>query len=188
MRWLLLFLLTPLLLHAADEEGTWSKPLNGLQARLFISPLRKGKDMRSHFDLFFQLQRRDDFGALMQVSYSPQMLVLRVVDQDGKEWPGRGREVGGNQMVYPWNPLILPREAFLSFPIGSSFRQGTGDTLGEYLEFNFWNQWKIPPTSSTIYYLTGIFTIPAVPRDYSSANENWSGTLFLPKMEIPRVP
>jgi hypothetical protein len=185
MKWLFLFLLTPLLLQAADTEATWSKPVNGLQARLFISPLKQGEDGHPHFVLFFPLKREDNMAGLMQVSYSPGTLALRVSDQDGKEWP-RQELVAGNQLVFPWIPLVLPDDAFLSFHIGSSMRQGAGDRLGEYLEFNFWNQWRIPPPSSTIYYLTGTFTILAAPRGNPNGSRNWNGTLLLPKVEIPR--
>ena len=127
------------------------------------------------------LQRRADFNRS-----SNETLALKVVDQDGKELPRF--HPGGNQLEYAWKPLLLPRNAFLSFQIGSSMRQGLGDYLGEYLEFHFWTQWKISPTSATTLYLTGTFTVAPTPRQYPNPDWIWSGTLNLPKVEIPKVP
>jgi hypothetical protein len=185
MRWLILFLLTPLLLHAADEDGTWSKPVNGLQARLFISPLKKGDDGRLHMGLYFQMQSHDGDEELMRVAYNPGTLHLKAVDQNGKEL--KTAPAGGNQQeLLFWKPLILPGETFMSIRVGGSTWEGSGKWLGEYLDFHFWTRWLIPPPDETTYYLTGKFTIPNPAPDQTGLV--WSGTLELPKVEIPRVP
>jgi hypothetical protein len=182
MKWLFLLLLTPLFLRGADEDNTWSKPVNGLQARLVISPLKKGADGRLHMGLSFQIQRQ---GQMIQVAYTPDTLHARVIDQNGKELPSDG--LGGNQPGPPWRPLILPSDASMSIPVGGSWWQGSGQMLGENLQFNRWTDWIIPPPDTNTYYLTGTFTIPA-PSRLTGEIPIWSGTLDLPKVEIPRVP
>jgi len=90
------------LLGRADD-ATWSKSLNGLQARLFISPPaidEHGRDRRPHVKLFFQLLRKDNELAFMQVAYAPGTLHLRVTDDAGNELES-GRGVG-NQWEIPW--------------------------------------------------------------------------------------
>jgi hypothetical protein len=107
IRALLLLVWLPLLGRA--DDATWSKSLNGLQARLFISPPtidEHGRDRRPHMKLYFQLRRKDNELALMQVAYAPGTLNLRVKDEAGNEL--EPAPVAGSQWEGPWQPLILP--------------------------------------------------------------------------------
>jgi len=55
VKWLGLLLLIPLLLHAADEDPVWSKPVQGMRARLCFMPVHKpGLDDRYQVYLQFE--------------------------------------------------------------------------------------------------------------------------------------
>ena len=55
MKGLFLFLLTPLLLQAADKQVTWSQPVKGLRARLFILPSRD-PDFDYSYQVYLQFE------------------------------------------------------------------------------------------------------------------------------------
>ena len=187
LRCIALIVLMPILLRGDDEDAAWSRPVGGLKARLFISPLKKGDDHHAHFTLFFQLQHDSRGWGNVEIDYKPERLTLTLLNQDGKvtAW----NSVAGNRPEGPRTPLVLPQNAFLSFPIGNTMWQRSGAFLGEYIAFydNF-NEWMIPPHSAKAYYLTGEFNIPPAPRDLSNPNFVWSGKLILPKVQIPQMP
>jgi hypothetical protein len=183
LRWIFFIILMPLILHAAEDEGGWSESVKGLKARLVISPLKRGNDGHDHFTLSFQMERHDQLGNLLEVAYTPDMLKMSVVDEDGKVIPWISG--AGNRMGIPWKPLILPRGASLIFPLGLSLWTGSAEYL--YFDSSF-DEWMIPSHSTTDFYLTGKFVIPPVPRDFSNSDVTWDGTLILPKMKFPKIP
>jgi hypothetical protein len=186
MKWIFLLFAMPLFLHAADDDAEWSKPVHDLRARLVISPLKRGEDNRDHFVLSFQLERKSH-GQLMEVAYTPDRLVVKVIDEEGKEIPWNS--IGGNRLLFPWKPLLLPSGASLTFPIAGSLWGGSGQYLGEHIYFDSsFNEWMLPPHGTKTFYLTGEFTIPDQPRDFSNLNFVWGGKLVLPKVVIPKIP
>ena len=204
MRWLFLFLLTPLLLQAADEQVNWSQPVKGLRARLFISSSRD-PDFDYNFQVYLQFENVGEVGNLGTIriektfQYSEMGLALEVTDATGQKLPRVGPGVG-DEMVPGYN-LCLPFGGNLAFPIGYGWAAIPSYPLsidgpltpamlqGKYLKISSLLGWVIPTTGSGTYYLSGTFSTkfprPNPPRNLN-VRLNWEGTLVLPPVEIPQ--
>lgn len=207
MKWVVLLFLAPLLLHAADEESTWSKPLNGVRARLFISPSQE-PEFDKTYDIFLQFENVGVVGNLGTIKekktfqYCEMDLVLDVTDTNNQKLP---RMVPGavDEVIPSWT-LCLPPGGNLSFPIGYGgaapprylvSRDGPTTPVmldGRYLMISSSLGWVIPSIGSGIYYLSGTFSTkikdaePRLPSGMPSTGKhsdirlNWEGTLVLP--------
>jgi len=196
MKWLFLFLLTPLLVQAADEKVLWSEPVKGLRARLFISPSRD-PDFDYRYQVYLQFKNVGVVGSLGTIreektfQYSEDGLALDVTNAKGQRFP---KKLPGmvEHFIRSWN-LCLPWGGNLAFPIGNIFGTGT-----EYLSITPFLAWDLPAASAGSYFLSGTFSfamkkwaVPHVPagmrpplRD-SDIRLNWEGTLVLPPIAVP---
>src|SRR5450631_3305187 len=92
MKWLFLFLLTPLLVQAADEQATWSQPVKGLRARLFVTPSRD-PDFDYAYQVYLQFENIGVVGSLGTIreektfQYSELGLALDVTNASGQKLP-----------------------------------------------------------------------------------------------------
>jgi hypothetical protein len=196
MKWLFLFLLTPLLVQAADEQVAWSQPVKGLRARLFISPSRD-PDFDYSYQVYLQFENVGVVGSLGTIreektfQYSEMGLALDVTDASGQKLPLKVLGIFDG-MIPSWN-LCLPWGGNLTFPIG--YISGRGK---EHLGITPFLAWDLPAAGSGSYFLSGTFSfaikkwaVPHVPagmrpplRD-SDIRLNWEGTLVLPPIEVP---
>lgn len=185
MRWIALLLLMPLLLRAADEEAAWSKPVQGVRARLYILP-GHDPDLDYRYQVYLQFENVGVTGNLGLIreaksfQYSGMDLALQVVD-------ARNRKVAATSpamfdgMVPVWN-LLVPPGGSLSFPIGFV----SSDWSLSITPFQAWNLASTGPVVP--HYLSGTFTAkfprPNPPRNLD-VRLNWEGPLELPPIEIP---
>jgi hypothetical protein len=197
MKWLLfLFLLTPLL-HAAGGEGAWSKPVQGLQARLVISPSHE-PELDKTFDVILELQ---EVGIETSMGRTHDFITLRLMEKEeigGSVADANGHPIAVSgpldfdQFLRNWDEVVPPK-GHLSFPIGSvgskphAPHPGQASAAGTLLGLGM-QEWIIPFTGGP-YYLSGTLTVAKPPRPLPSQHEEpyrgWTGQMALPPVELP---
>lgn len=185
VKWLGLLFLMPLLLHAADEEAAWSKPVQGVRARLYILPSHD-PDFDYRYQVYLQFENVGVTGSLGLIreaksfQYSEMGLALEVTDANKQKVATTGPGMS-DQMIPEWN-LVLPPGGNLSFPMGS-ISSDWSLTITPFLTWNL-----VPTGPMRPHYLSGTFTSkfprPNPPRN-ANVRLNWEGTLELPPIEIP---
>jgi hypothetical protein len=117
-----------------------------------------------------------------RIRYSPEKLSLRVTDKQGKELPTANGPYDGSSPL--WETIALPYAGTLrfqtSFP-GLGYRPSTDKVI---VDVGAEKAWVIPQDGST-YYLSGSLSIKGQKSDHR--HMDWSGTLELPKVEIPKA-
>ena len=174
---LLLFLglLQPLL---AGDDASWSKPDNQLRGRLLILPGEKPNDRFCR--VFIELQNVADVIGQREIRFSPGKLKLQVTDKDGRALEVSHGPYDGMSPI--WKPTLLPFAGTIKFQIsfpGLGYRKGEA---GVIVDMGAENSWVVPPTGD--YFLSGTFTVR--PEEGDHPFMNWSGTLTLPKVAIPK--
>ncbi len=176
---LLLLLLTASPLFAVGEDDTWSKPDHGLRARLLVLPSEKPDSPFCR--VFIELQNTEDVAGQRSIRFSPGQVKFVVVDRDGKALPTANEPYDGMSPI--WKPTLLPYvgtiKFLISFP-GLGYRPGADKVI---VDLGGDAAWKIPQTGA--YYLSGTFTVARESGDHPIMD--WSGTLALPKVEIPKA-
>jgi len=166
-------------LASADDIG-WSKPINGLRTRLLVLP--SPKDNAPFCRVFIEFENVDDVAGQKRIRFSPGKLSLRVSDKEGKELlPANGPYDGRLPL---WEAIALPYAGTIRFQIsfpGLGYRPGTDKVI---VDVGDGKAWVVPQNGST-YFLSGSFSIEKEKSDHP--HMDWSGTLELPKVEIPRT-
>ena len=67
---------------AANDDAGWSKPVNGLRARLTVLPPEKKPPFCR---VYIEFENVDDVIGQKRIRFNPAKLALRVSDKDGKE-------------------------------------------------------------------------------------------------------
>ena len=174
--------LSPMLLVAAtvlasSEDAGWPKPVNGLRARLVVLP---SKDANSPFcRVFIEFENVDDVEGQKKIRFAPDKLVLRVA---GKELPLANGPYDGLSPF--WETIALPYAGSLKFQIsfpGLGYRTTSDKVI---VDVGCRKAWVIPQ-DGTPYFLSGSLSIGKEKSDHPSMD--WSGTLELPKVEIPKA-
>jgi hypothetical protein len=163
----------------ASEDALWSKPDNGLQARLLVLPSEKPDSPFCR--VYLEFQNVSDVAGQKKIKFSPNNLTLAVADKNG-------RKLAGNSGVYDgmsplWEPMLLPYDGTLKFRIsfpGLGYRPGKDKVI---IDVGVPNTWIIPQDGS-IYYLSGAVSIKREIGDHP--HMDWNGTLTLPRVEIPQ--
>jgi hypothetical protein len=194
MKWIALFLLAPLLLHAADNEAAWSKPVKGLRARLFFLPSQE-PEFDKTFDVMIELQ---EVGVETSMGRSHEAITVRFTSED----PPCSITDASGKILSPSVPLdmdyissqwdlVLPTRGDLTFAIGASGDKRRAPTPGQTqspgmpLRVGLGQAWLIPPTGGP-YYLSGRLSIS--PHHFAhdpTPCHGWIGELILPPVEIP---
>ena len=180
MRYLLGFLLLAVSsAFASDNEAPWSPPVNGLRARLLILP---AEIPNSPFcRVLIEMQNVDDVAGQKKIRFSPDRIDLHVVDKSGRELPVANEPYDGMSPL--WEPTLLPYAGTISFQIsfpGLGYRPGDNVIV----DVGPSKAWVIPQDGST-YTLSGRFSVQEQQGDHPRID--WSGTLELPKIEIPKL-
>ena len=190
MKWLFfLFLLSPLL-HAADGDGAWSKPVQGLQARLVIAPSRE-PELDKTYDVILELQevgvetslgRRHDF---IDVHFMERQEVTgSVAEANGHPIAASG-PLDLDMLLRDWDAVVPPK-GHLSFPIGSGGSKphapvpGQASVAGSLLGLGL-QEWIIP-FSGGPYYLSGILTVS---KSRTLPGHHEVPQIILPPVELP---
>lgn len=110
---LLCLLLVMSSLCEAEDEATWSKPVNGLRGRLQV--LAPPPSDPSFCRVFLELENTENVMGQRKVRFAADKLSLQVIDKDG-----RPLEVSHNPydgFSTSWEPLLLPFGATIRFPV-----------------------------------------------------------------------
>jgi hypothetical protein len=174
---LILMLLMAATALAAGDDTSWSKPLKGLRARLLVLQQTNSPFCR----VFLEFENVDDVAGQKKIRFAPGKLALRVRDKDGKELALANGPYSG--MAPLWEPIALPHAGSMTFQI--SF-PGLGYSAKDKVIVDVGSQkaWVIPQDGST-YWLSGSLTIEKEKSDHPYMD--WSGTLELPRVEIPKA-
>jgi hypothetical protein len=211
MKWFLLVLLAPMIVHGADDHSRWSSPVDGLRARLYFAP-GCDPDYDYNFQVWLQFEnvgRTGNLGAIREdrnFVYSVMGLKLDVTDSNGRKLPRVGPAIV--EEIIPSYNLCLPFAGNLAFPIGHgwdtppSYPASWGgvplkpdQVRGKYFMISSDLGWIIPVASTGDFYLSGTYSfsmkesrIPVGNRmvaKYPGGRINWEGTLVLPPVKIP---
>jgi hypothetical protein len=162
--------------HARADEK-WSEQVNNIRARLCLE-----SDPKSSFlKVFVEFQNVADFMGSIKIRFKPEHLRLEVKDSKDHslEKPG---SVNYSGMKPLWEPLLLPFEGNLRFRVsfpGFGTKQGNSRTI---IDLDPGQIWVLPEQGE--YFLSGKLTVPEHRGDHPSLD--WSGTLVLPTIKIPR--
>jgi len=174
---LLVLLVAATALAAGDDAG-WSKPIKGLRARLVVPS--------SMADLpfcrvFIEFENVDDVMGQKRIRFAPGKLTLRVHDKDGKELALANGPYDGMSPL--WETIALPYAGSLKFQISL---RGLGYSAKDkvIIDVGADKAWVIPQDGST-YFLSGSLTIEKGKSDHPYMD--WSGSLELPRVEIPKA-
>jgi hypothetical protein len=211
MRCLGLFLLviffTAPLIATADNAATpavqWSKPVHGLQARLYTMPSTE-PEFDKTYDVWIEFQ---EVGVETSLGVEHKAVTIRYVSDnsqfqlaitDGKgnalsqsAPPPAGNVQTGDQVVTPQD-LVIPPKGYRLFPIaygGSSPHHpppGAPTPKGRLLVIAPGNEWLIPP-DGTPFHLAVSFVVSTQNGQFPNATpyHGWQGTLELPSIVLP---
>jgi hypothetical protein len=164
----------------SDKDVGWSKPIKGLRARLSVQPSQKADSPFCR--VFIEFENVDDVAGQKRIRYSPDKLSLRVTDTQGKDLPAANGPYDGSSPV--WETIALPYAGTLRFQTnfpGLGYRPNTDKVIVDVDADKAW----IIPQDGTTYYLSGSLSIKGQKSDHR--HMDWSGTLELPKVEIPKA-
>jgi hypothetical protein len=162
-----------------SEDALWSKPDNGVQARLLVLPGKKPNEPFCR--VYLEFQNVSDVMGQTKIRFSPGNLTLAVTNKNGRKLatPSSINYDG----PFPLWESNLPYDGTLKFRIsltGLGYRPGKDKVI---IDVGTNNVWVVPQNSST-YYLSGTLSIKKEKGDHP--HTDWSGTLTLPKVEIPK--
>ena len=171
MRFLLLFLLM-----GAD----WSKPAEGVRARLVATPTTDASH-RPQVELALELENvRDvDEGLPIAWGYVGEMLQLEVVDENGKPLPNAG--VGGSHMSGPPYVVLLPVSSMLHHTISKGIVEYVNPTHAMIRPLTF-QAWNLPEKHGKLYLQGKLVPHPGIAKPGTRA---WTTPIELPRIVIP---
>jgi len=169
-----------LAIGAVAQESAWSKPINGLRARLLVLP---SDNPDSPFcRVFIELQNVGNTGGQMRIRFNPDLITFQVTEKSGKQLLKPSSEVWDG-MVPKWETTQLPWTGTIKFQINFP---GGGYRLTDkvIVDMGPGRTWPIPQ-DGVEYELSGKLSIPRQTGDHPFLD--WSGTMELPAVAIPRA-
>jgi hypothetical protein len=164
----------------SNDEATWSAPIKGLRARLIVLPADTNSSPFCR--VMIEMQNVADVAGQMKIRFNPDRLKLSVMNRTGKELPIASGGYDGS--VPLWEPTLLPMEGTIKFRISFPGLGYHPDTDKVVVDLGPLQSWVIPQDGST-YWLSGSLVIGRQPGDHPYMD--WSGTLDLPKVAIPKA-
>lgn len=167
-------------LTASQESVAWSKPDNGLRGRLLV--LSSEKTDSPFCRIFIELQNVADVMGQRRIRFNPEKLELEVTDKKGKlplTLPG-----AYSAMTPLWETTLLPYASTMRFQVsfpGMGYQPATDKVIVDIGPSKTW----VIPQDGSVYYLSGTFSVSREKSDHP--HMDWSGTLNLPKVEIPKA-
>ena len=176
----LIFLLAVSTGLASDKDREWSKPVNGLRARLSVLPSQTPDSPFCR--VFIELQNVAEVSGQIRIRFDTDRLDLHVTDSKGKQLPlPNNRVYDGLSPV--WETIALPYSGTIKFRIDM---RGLGYWPADKLIVDVGpsKAWFVPQDGST-YYLSGSLSIQKQESDHPYID--WSGALDLPRVRIPKA-
>jgi hypothetical protein len=176
----LTFLLAVPAMLASDENNGWSKPVNGIRARLSVLPSEKPGSPFCR--VFIELQNVAEVVGQIRIRFDTDRLDLHVADSKGKQLPLPNNKVYDG-LSPGWETIALPHSGTMKFRIDIN---GHGYSPADKVIVDVGSQkaWFVPQNGST-YYLCGSLSIQRQKSDHPYMD--WSGTLDLPGTEVPNA-
>ncbi len=162
------------------RESPWSKPVNGIQARLTMkkADIVNGTQIIS---AYLTLRNVSDVGNPMKLDWTDNNLSFRVVDEKGNKVspPSALPYDGGGGFV---GELVLPFESSLTFIVS---KRGLGIPEGKaaLLDLGPRESWIMEETDGRKHFLEATLKIENAKK--SEGERYWHGTIEIPKVEIP---
>lgn len=154
----------------------WSRPVNGLRARISLIPAYYGGFPIYH--VFIEMENVADTMGQRTIRFDPARLDLRVVNESGNEVPAV--EPMYNGFAPTWKETLIPHGGTIKFKVsfpGSGYLQRDSIAIDLGTTFRIW---RLQPGVS--YFVTAKLTIPAKKEDHPFLD--WSGTLEMPMVVI----
>jgi hypothetical protein len=163
--------------RAADApDPAWSKPANGLAARLTVTPDRIARHTLL-LSTRIAFQNRADMP--LTLPWPKAQLHFWIEDQHGNVLPS-SHGIYDGEFDIP-KDLQLPRDAELAFTI-TGHGAGLGPNDQVLLDINAQNHWSVPRDNNT-YFLRGTLSVPR--ENALRPFPAWCGQITLPPVEIP---
>jgi hypothetical protein len=164
----------------ATEDASWSKPVNGIRARLAVLPSEKPNEPFCR--VYLEFQNVSDVAGQIKIPFSPSQLAIIATDKNGKKLAPPTFLPYSALVPSKWQPLFLPLDSTIKFRIsypGLGYKPGEDKVIVDVGPSQAW----VIPQDGSAHYLSGEFTIKKEKSD--PPRTDWNGTLVLPKVEIP---
>lgn len=173
----LLYLTIVSTVTAADPDSGWSKPSNGLQARLSFTKT-EGFNGTPYFVTYLELRNVSEVANVMEVPLAIESISFELRDETGRVIaPANGPYDGLNVDL---GMLRLPYDSSLRFNIASRGAGVPKDHAG-LLDLGSSNNWTFQVGDKHTYSLTAKFTIA------KSKSRAWSGSIDVPPTTLPSL-
>lgn len=162
---------------ALDEDEVWSKPVNGLQARLSFAR-KKVLNGTPIVVTYLELRNVSDVGNVMEIPLDPKKIQFTVTDSDGKVVDPTNGPFDG--ISVDLGLTRLPHDSFLRFNI-ASHGAGVRKDQAAHLDLGPQAHWDFKRGDKSSYYLQAKFAVEKNQR------RQWFGTIEIPKTKIPTM-
>jgi hypothetical protein len=171
----LLFVLVTQPFARASDDGSWSKPVNGLQARLSFARTQSlnGTPLIA---TYLELRNVSDVANVMEVPFKVEALQFEVIDEQNKIVAPKGAAY--DEVTVALGMLRLPHDACLRFNI-SHHGAGVPKDQSALLDLGIPQSWVFSRGDKRLYHLRGRFSVEP------SKEQTWSGTIEMPEVRIP---
>ena len=160
---------------AGDEAGAWSKPVNGLQARLSFAQ-KETSNGTPIITAYLELRNVSDRANVMEVPLESRQMEFSVTDTAGKAVaPANGPYDG---ISVERGVIRLPYDSRRRFNVT---QRGAGiprDQAG-LLDLGAGRDWVFKRGDEGAYYLHARLTVK------ETNGQRWSGTIRVPKARVP---
>lgn len=165
---------------ASAGDAGWSPAVNGLRARLAVLPPEKPGSPFCRVRI--EMENVGDVLGQMKIRFTPGRLALRITDDAGKELRVSNGPYDGIAPL--WEPTLLPYAGTMSFQVsfpGLGYRPNVDKMIVDMGPSGAW----IIPQDGARYWLSGRLTVEK--RDGDHPIMDWSGSLDLPRVPIPKA-
>lgn len=171
----LLFVLPTQPFARVSDDGSWSKPVNGLQARPSFARTQSlnGTPLIA---TYLELRNVSDVANVMEVPFKVEALQFEVVDEQNKIVAPTGAAY--DEVTIALGRLRLPHDACLRFNI-SHHGAGVPKDQSALLDLGIPQSWVCSRGDKRVYYLRGRFSVEP------SKERTWSGTIEMLEVKIP---
>ncbi len=164
-----------------EREATWSKPVNGLQARIVLKRFEvfNGTPIMA---TYLHLRNASDVMNPLTIPWDTKLIKFHVVDAKGKQILNRSFEYDGPMLDGTVN-LVLPVRGELSFDY-SSHGLGIPPDNGAAIDLGPDACWIIEPNQGDCF-LRSTLEVPGSGPLRGGMTRSWHGRIELPPVKIP---
>jgi hypothetical protein len=159
-----------------EPPDFWSKPVNGLQARLAFTH-RETVNGTPIINTYLELRNVSDTAVVMEIPFGKDHMQFTVTDENGnKVAPADGPF---DEITCEIGTLRLPLDSWMRVNIASR-GAGIPKDQAAHLDLGPMTHWYFPRGEQKSYYLQAKYTIAEPQRK----GAQWHGTLEIPKVKI----